>query len=49
MWPAPGGVPTYSYQPVSRFWSFQLIEAGWLLALALILLAGTVWLVRRSQ
>jgi hypothetical protein len=36
----------FSYQPASRFWSFQLIEGGWLLALSLILLAGTVWLVR---
>jgi hypothetical protein len=34
------------YQPVSRFWHFQLIEGGWLLALSLILLAATVWLVR---
>jgi cbb3-type cytochrome oxidase subunit 3 len=25
----------------------QLIEAGWLLALSLLLLAGTIWLVRR--
>jgi hypothetical protein len=36
-----------SYQPESRFWHFQLIEGGWLLALSLILLAATVWLVRR--
>ena len=36
-----------SYQPVSRFWSFQFIEGGWLLALSLLLLAATVWLVRR--
>ena len=35
------------YQPDSRFWTFQWIEAGWLLALALLLLAATVWLVRR--
>ena len=34
------------YQPVSRYWPFQLIEGGWLLALSLILLAATVWLVR---
>jgi hypothetical protein len=34
------------YQPVSRFWHFQFIEGGWLLALSVILLAGTVWLVR---
>ncbi len=35
------------YQPASRFWRFQLIEAGWLVALALLLIAATVWLVRR--
>ena len=31
----------------SRFWSFQWIEGGWLLALSLLLIAATVWLVRR--
>ena len=36
-----------SYQPVSRFWSFQLIEAGWLLALSVILIGVTLWLVHR--
>ena len=36
-----------SYQPESRFWHFQLIEGGWLLALALLLGIATVWLVRR--
>ncbi|GAA1003477.1 transporter [Acrocarpospora pleiomorpha] len=36
-----------TYQPASRFWTFQWIEAGWLLALSLLLLATTVWLVRR--
>jgi multisubunit Na+/H+ antiporter MnhB subunit len=35
-----------SYQPATRFWSFQLIEAGWLLALSASLIAATVWLVR---
>jgi ABC-2 family transporter protein len=35
-----------SYQPASRFWHFQLIEGGWLLALALLLIAATFWLVR---
>jgi hypothetical protein len=34
-------------QPANRFWAFQLIEGGWLLALALLLGAATVWLVRR--
>jgi hypothetical protein len=36
-----------SYQPASRFWPFQFIEAGWLLALSLLLIAATVWLVHR--
>jgi hypothetical protein len=36
-----------SYQPGSRFWTFQWIEAGWLLALSVLLIAVTVWLVRR--
>ncbi|HEV3289419.1 MAG TPA: hypothetical protein VG123_10515 [Streptosporangiaceae bacterium] len=36
-----------SYQPGSRFWLFQWIEGGWLLALSLLLIAATVWLVRR--
>jgi hypothetical protein len=36
-----------SYQPASRFWPFQLIEGGWLLALSVLLIAATIWLVRR--
>ena len=36
-----------SYQPASRFWTFQFIEGGWLLALSLLLIIATVWLVRR--
>jgi hypothetical protein len=36
-----------SYQPASRFWPFQWIEGGWLLALSLLLVAVTVWMVRR--
>jgi hypothetical protein len=36
-----------SYQPASRFWTFQWIESGWLLALAMLLIAAVVWLVRR--
>jgi len=35
------------YQPASRFWPFQWIEGGWLLALSILLIAATVWLVRR--
>jgi hypothetical protein len=37
----------WSYFPGSRFWTFQFIEGGWLLALSAILMAATVWLVRR--
>ncbi len=36
-----------SLQPDSRFWEFQLIEGGWLLALSGALIGATVWLVRR--
>jgi hypothetical protein len=35
------------YQPASHFWEFQWIESGWLLALSVLLIAATVWLVRR--
>ena len=35
-----------SYQPGTRFWPFQLIEGGWLLALSALLIAATVWLVQ---
>jgi ABC-2 family transporter protein len=34
-------------QPDSRFWEFQLVEGGWLLALSAVFIGGTVWLVRR--
>jgi hypothetical protein len=36
-----------SYQPASRFWPFQWIEGGWLLALSALLIAVTIWLVQR--
>ena len=36
-----------SYQPTTRFWPFQWIEGGWLLVLSVLLIAVTVWLVRR--
>jgi hypothetical protein len=42
-----GGPGVFAYQPQSRFWTFQFIEGGWLLAAALILGAATIWLVRR--
>jgi len=36
-----------TYQPAGRFWLFQLIEGSWLLALSVVLIAATVWAVRR--
>jgi hypothetical protein len=36
-----------SYQPASRYWPLQFIEGGWLLALSGLLIAATIWLVRR--
>lgn len=36
-----------TYQPASRFWPFQRIECGWLLVLALLLMAAAVWVVRQ--
>jgi hypothetical protein len=35
------------YQPDTRYWLFQFIEGGWLLALSLLLIGATIWLVRR--
>jgi hypothetical protein len=35
------------YQPAIHFWPFQWIEGGGLLALSILLIAATVWLVRR--
>lgn len=45
--PRPGYTQWTTYQPAARYWHFQFIEAGWLLALSLLLIAGTIWLVRR--
>jgi len=36
-----------SYQPATRFWPFQWIEGGWLLALSALLIAATIGLVHR--
>jgi hypothetical protein len=35
------------YQPATRFWPLQWIEGAWLLALSGLLIAATVWVVRR--
>ena len=42
-----GWLFTYVWQPADRFWAFQTIESGVLIALAVALLALTIWLVRR--
>ena len=42
-----GFVLMSTYQPASRFWTFQWIEGGWLFALALLLMGTAVWLVHR--
>ena len=44
-----GIVVIQSYQPGSRFWVFQGIEAAIFLALAIVLLAVAYWLVMRSS
>jgi hypothetical protein len=45
---APHGYTMWtSYQPGSRFWPFQWIEGGLLLALSALLIAVTIWLVHR--
>ena len=41
------GSPRILYQPASRFWEFQSIEAGIYVALTLALLGTAVWLVHR--
>jgi len=41
-----GYIKYFTYQPASRFWTFQLIEGSWLLILSLLLGAATIWLIR---
>jgi hypothetical protein len=41
-----GHTTLFRYIPVSRFWPMQLIEGSWLLAVSILLIAATVWLVR---
>jgi hypothetical protein len=40
-------LPGSAWVVSSRFWPFQWIEGGWLLALSVLLIAVSVWLVRR--
>jgi ABC-type transport system involved in multi-copper enzyme maturation permease subunit len=43
----PGYTEWNRWIPLSHYWPMQFIEAGWLLALAIVLFAATVSLVRR--
>jgi hypothetical protein len=42
-----GDVLRADYQPASHFWSVQAIEGSGLLALSIVLIGATVWLVRQ--
>ncbi|HEX8731676.1 MAG TPA: hypothetical protein VF725_06405, partial [Ktedonobacterales bacterium] len=44
---AHGWLETMIWQPASRYWAFQGIETGILVALALLLLGLALWWVRR--
>lgn len=37
-----------TYQPAGRFWTFQLLEAGLFVGLAVLVVLVAVWLVRRT-
>ncbi len=44
-----GYTQVHTYQPDSRYWSFQWIELGWLVLASAALLGLTFWLVRRRS
>jgi hypothetical protein len=44
---AAGWKRSVTYQPSSRFWSFQLMEAGIFLGLSILCVVGALWIVRR--
>jgi hypothetical protein len=46
--PQHGITQWWSYQPPTRYWPFQGIEGGALLALAVLLIVATIWLVHRK-
>jgi hypothetical protein len=39
----------HTYQPDSRYWTFQWIELGWLVLVSVVLLGLTFWLLRRRS
>jgi hypothetical protein len=44
-----GYAHVHSYQPDSRYWTFQWIEFSWLVLVSVVLLGITFWLVRRRS
>ena len=44
-----GYTQVHTYQPDSRYWTFQWIELGWLVLVSVVLLGLTFWLVRRRS
>ncbi len=44
-----GYTQVHTYQPDSRFWTFQWIELGWLALVSVVLLGLTLWLIRRRS
>jgi hypothetical protein len=44
---SPGNQIVTTYQPADRFWTFQLIEAGLIMAITAAALATTIWLLHR--
>ena len=43
----PGNQIVTTYQPAGRFWNFQFIEAGLIVAITAAALAATIWLLHR--
>lgn len=43
----PGNHIVTTYQPADRFWNFQFIEAGLIVAITAAALAATIWLLQR--
>ena len=44
-----GYIQVHTYQPDSRYWTFQWIELSWLVLVSIALLGLTFWLVRRRS
>jgi hypothetical protein len=44
-----GYTQVHTYQPDSRYWTFQWIELSWLVLVSIVLLGLTFWLIRRRS